>query len=160
MRKRLITRGTEDIAKSKVETWLDLEPLLADVEMTSEDPAHPIESALLTNSNGYGWRASEPGLQRIRLIFAKPQNILRMQLRFDESALARTQEYVLRWSQTTEQSCHEILRQQWNFSPDGSISELDDIQVKLVSLTVLELEILPDISGGHAIASLSQLRLA
>jgi len=38
------------------------------VEVTSEDSAFPIESALLCRDNG-GWGAAEPGVQTIRLIF-------------------------------------------------------------------------------------------
>jgi hypothetical protein len=66
----------------------------------------------------------------------------------------------LRWSPDDGQSFHEIVRQQWNFSPTGETSETEDHQVDLSSVTVLELNIIPDISGGNSIASLAKLRLA
>lgn len=137
--------------------WLDLESL-AEVEFTSEDPAHPIESALLPGG-GSGWRAAAPGKQTLRLLFAHPQQIRQIRLNFVESAIERTQEYVLRWSPDGGQSFREIVRQQWNFSPSGTTSETEDYKVELSGATVLELVITPDISGGNALASLAQLRI-
>jgi len=137
---------------------LDLDRL-AQVEITSEDGAHPIESALLPGRSS-GWRATEPGEQTIRLLFAHPQRLRRIWLEFVEPVTERTQEFVLRWSQDDGQSFREIVRQQWNFSPQGSTCETEDHRVDLSRVTVLELSIIPDISGGNAHASLAQLRLA
>jgi hypothetical protein len=50
--------------------------------------------------------------------------------------------------------------QQWNFSPPGTIREAEDYTVNLSDVTMLELRILPDQSGGTARASLASLRLA
>ena len=132
---------------------------LAEVEITSEDPAHPIESALLSG-RASGWRAAGPGEQKIRLLFAYPQRIRRIWLSFVETHTERTQEYALRWSPDGGQSFQEIVRQQWNFSPQGATNETEDLHVELPAVTVLELSIIPDISGGNAFASLAQLRLA
>ena len=44
------------------------------MEVTSEDAAHPIESALLPGSAS-GWRAAAPGTQTIRLLFIRPQRL-------------------------------------------------------------------------------------
>jgi hypothetical protein len=77
-----------------------------------------------------------------------------------EAADARTQEYVLRWSADGGQSFRDIVRQQWNFSPPGTISEIEDHHVELSGVTVLELNIVPDLSGGTSPASLTQLLLA
>jgi len=52
------------------------------------------------------------------------------------------------------------VRQQWNFSPPGTVREVEDYSVDLSSVTVVELEIVPDKSGGEARASLESLRLA
>jgi hypothetical protein len=54
----------------------------------------------------------------------------------------------------------DIVRQQWNFSPPESIREVEKYQVDLSSVTVLELIIDPDVSGGPARASLKNLRLS
>ncbi|MGA7194474.1 MAG: hypothetical protein WBW94_12665 [Anaerolineales bacterium] len=139
------------------QNWLNVEEL-AEVEITSEDAAHPIESALVPGGSS-GWRAAGPGKQTIRLLFAQPQLLRRICLDFVETDVERTQEYVLRWSADGGQSFREIVRQQWNFSPRGTTSEKEDLQVELPGVTVLELNIIPNISGGNAIASLARLRL-
>jgi len=117
-----------------------------------------VESALLPGGSS-GWRAAAPGKQTLRLLFAHPQQIRQIRLNFVESAVERTQEYVLRWSPDGGQSFREIVRQQWNFSPSGTTSETEDYKVELSAATVLELVITPDISGGNALASLAQLRI-
>ena len=157
MRKRIIPSVQKDTPPSS-EDWLDLERL-AQVEITSEDAAHPIESALLPGRN-LGWRATGPGEQTIRLLFAHPQRLRRICLEFVEPVTERTQEYVLRWSPDGGQSYREIVRQQWNFSPQGATCETEVHRVDLSGVSVLELRIVPDISGGPARASLAQLCLA
>ena len=157
MRKRIITPVQQETAALD-QDWLNMEGL-AEVEITSEDAAHPIESALLPG-RASGWRAAGPGKQTIRLLFANPQRLRRIRLNFVEPRTERTQEYVLRWSPDGGQSYREIVRQQWNFSPQGATSETEDLHVELSAVTVLEVSIIPDISGGNAFASLAQLRLA
>ena len=157
MRKKIITPILHETAISDQE-WLNIDTL-AEVEMTSEDTSFPIESALLP-ARGSGWRATTPGEQTIRLRFEEPLSIKRIWLNFVESDIERTQEYVLRWSADGGKSWHEIVRQQWNFSPSGSTQETQDLQVGLDHMNLLELILTPDISGGNTLASLAQLRLA
>jgi hypothetical protein len=157
MRKHIISPGQHDVSLDNPQ-WLNLETL-ADVEVTSEDPAHPIESALLPESRA-GWKAEQTGPQTVRLLFHEPQRIKRVQLVFHEHECSRTQQFVLRWSSSADGSYHEIVRQQYNFSPPGTISEYEDYIVEIAGLTTLELNITPDIGGGSARASLSKLRLA
>jgi len=156
MRKRLIT-PIRQVVPSSEPRWLELDRAAA-VEVTSEDPQHPIEGALVRDDKR-GWRASETGTQTVRLIFDQPQSIERIELAFDENEAARTQEFVLRWIPNTGQP-HEIVRQQWNFSPPTTVHEAENFSVQLSGVSTLELIITPDISGGTARASLSQLRLA
>jgi hypothetical protein len=157
MRKRIIAAGQDDTRPAQ-QGWLSIEGI-AEVEITSEDAAYPIECALLPEAAS-GWRAAQPGKQTIRLLFARPQPLRRIWLKFVESCTERTQEYVLRWSPDGGRSFREIVRQQWNFSPNGSATETEDHHVELPAVTVLELSIIPDTSGGSALASLAQLRLA
>lgn len=157
MRKRVISPNQQEDT-SDVFQWLNMEEI-AVVEVTSEDPAHPIEAALIPGRDS-GWRAEEPGKQTIRLLFDSPQRLQRIWLCFEEKQTERTQEYVLRWSPDGGQSFQEIVRQQWNFSPQGATSETEDLSVQLPAVTVLELSIIPDVRGGNAIASLAQFRLA
>ena len=157
MRKRIIDQAQKDTASLDGD-WLNVEGL-AEIELTSEDAAHPIESALLPGQAA-GWRAAEPGKQTIRIVFAQPQRLRRIWLNFLEPGIERTQEYVLRWSPDSGRSFQEIVRQQWNFSPQGTTRETEDHRIELPAVTVLELSIIPDISGGNAFASLAQMRLA
>lgn len=157
MRKRIINPVQKQTEYSD-QNWLDMEKL-AVVEVTSEDDAYPIESALLPGKVS-GWRASEPGKQMIRLLFDNPQRLQSIRLNFEELSIDRTQEYVLRWSADDGQSYQEIIRQQWNFSPEGASSEIEDHQIELPAVTILELHINPDISENNAFASLEQLQLA
>ncbi|PYV65812.1 MAG: hypothetical protein DMG97_31245 [Acidobacteria bacterium] len=70
------------------------------------------------------------------------------------------QEFVFRWSADGGNSFREIVRQQWNFSPPETIREVEEYQVELASVTVLELTIVPNVSGGSARASLKSMRLS
>jgi hypothetical protein len=79
---------------------------------------------------------------------------------FEETEIERTQEFVLRWSADYGGSFQEIVRQQWNFSPPDAISDVEEYRVELAGVNVLELVIVPDISGGGAHASLKSLRLS
>jgi plasmid stabilization system protein ParE len=155
MQKRIVP--TAESGRGEGGPWLDLERL-AEVEITSEDAAHPIEGALVPRG-GQGWRAAEPGTQRIRLLFHEPQRVQRIVLRFAETKAHRTQEFVLRWSPDAGRSFHDIVRQQYTFSPDGATSELEDLRVTLAPVTALELTIVPDQGHGGACASLAEWRV-
>ena len=157
MRKRIVNQEPQHVSPVD-QGWLDLQRL-AQVELTSEDAAYPIEAALIPGA-GWGWRASQAGKQTIRLLFDELQRVRRIQLLFHEDQQARTQEFVLLWLPDSDQSYREIVRQQYNFSPPGMTREFEDYAVDLAGVRALELRIVPDISGGDARASLAQLRIA
>ncbi|MEK6478156.1 discoidin domain-containing protein [Catalinimonas sp. 4WD22] len=156
MRKKIIDQKphTENSADSK---WLDLKRL-AQVEISSEDTAYPIEGALDDDSKSM-WKASEVGRQTIRLIFDEPQSIKSIDLLFEEKQKERTQEFVLRWSPDKE-LYREIVRQQYNFSPDSATEEHENYSVNLEEVKVLELSIIPDVVNEHEYASLSRFLVA
>ena len=159
MRKRQII-STLQSAEPFNQAWLDMDRNVL-VEVTSEEKGYPIKSALLPDENeNCGWRAANPGTQIVRLVFDEPQQINRIRLVFEDVENTRTQEFVLRWSPGTGHSFREIVRQQWNFSPSGSIREIEDYTVDLSEVAVLELIIVPDKADREARASLSSLRLA
>jgi hypothetical protein len=159
MRKITINPPTENTLSSEV-NFLDLDHL-AQVEISSECEEHPIESALVADSESEsGWQAACSGEQSIRLVFDQPQTIKYIYLRFDEQEHSRTQEFVLLWRMDNEDSFREILRQQYHFSPPLTTRENEEYTVDLKQLKVLELKIIPDISGGGACAKLTRLRLA
>ena len=156
MRKRIISQNVKEFSPAH-QGWLDLE-YLAQVEITSEDPTHPIESALVPRT-GSGWRAAHPGKQTVRLLFDEPLRIRRVRLLFHEEERQRTQEFVVRWSADAGQTYREMVRQQYTFSPPATTTELEDYVVDLSGVTAVELSIVPDISGGNAHASLTQFQL-
>jgi hypothetical protein len=156
MRKRLINDHRDDVLASSP-SWLDIEQL-AQVEITSEDPAFPIESALIPGTQP-GWRAAHPGAQMIRLVFDAPQALHLLHLVFSEVQHERTQEFVVQGSADGGQSFREIVRQQYHFSPPGAICEVEDYHMHVEGVTTLALHIVPDIQGGKAHATLRELRL-
>ncbi|WP_348269048.1 hypothetical protein P8936_07715 [Edaphobacter paludis] len=142
------------------DNWRDLERI-ARVEITSEDAMFPIEHALgktLTT----GWRAAGTGPQVIRLHFDEPLTIRRIELHFIDKAAERSQEFAIFAGSGT--NLHEVVRQQFTFSPSGSTEEIEDYTVSLDGVTVMELKIDPDRSHdpkqSQSYASLQSLRLA
>jgi hypothetical protein len=116
MRKESVEQRTTAGKTQGNAEWLDLDSN-AHVQLTSEDPAFPIENALGTSPerNERGWRATSPGPQTITLSFDAPQHIRRIFLHFIERETERAQEFVLRYS-TGSGTDRQIVRQQWSFS--------------------------------------------
>ena len=129
------------------------------VRICSEDSQHPIESAFAEGNTG-GWRASEQGKQTIKLFFDEPQQIRRIWLQFVEVAKERTQQFTLQWSKDKTDALRPLFQQQWNFSPSGSTSQIEDYKVQLDGVWMLQLVIDPDISRGTAVATLEKWRLS
>jgi hypothetical protein len=153
MRKRIVESGAMGAADAG---WLNLSEI-ATVEVTSEQEAFPIE-AVFNRGVGPGWRASRSGEQVIRVIFDQPVSIDTIRLRFEESERERTQAFTLSWCPASG-SCREIVRQQWNFSPGGSTTEIEDYRVRLEAVSSLELKVQPDITGKDAVATLAIWRV-
>jgi hypothetical protein len=157
MRKKLVSASRNADAESRHD-WLELERV-ARVELSSEAEGYPVEGALLNNGQG-GWRANEPGIQTIRLLFDYPHTIQVIRLVFREEECERTQEFVLRWLPNGAASWRDIVRQRWNFSPPNTVKECEEYMVQLVSAVELELSIDPDISRGKCVASLERFQLS
>ncbi|HYZ86643.1 MAG TPA: hypothetical protein VE621_19670 [Bryobacteraceae bacterium] len=157
MRKRIVGPHHARQAGHSDKGWLDLEKI-ATVEVTSEDPNFPIEHAFGANE-GAGWRASQGGEQQIRIIFDNPVAVHRMELRFQEAYCERTQEFILRWWSASGGPATEIVRQQWNFNPATSRTEIEDYVVDLDAVSVLELAIRPDLHRPEAVATLASWRV-
>jgi hypothetical protein len=95
MRETVFDPGAPRVSQFQQE-WLEIEEL-AKIQVTSEDPDFPIESAL-SSVTGQGWQAAERVSQIIRIIFDKPRSLHRIRLEFCETEMERTQEFTLRWS--------------------------------------------------------------
>jgi hypothetical protein len=158
MRKSITNSDKNGTAPQPSQEWLDVEQI-ARVEVSSEDPEYPIELAF-HHGQGPGWRAGQTGQQTVRLVFDEPQSLRRIWLHFSEPDAQRTQQFTLRWSADEESSMQEILRQQWNFSPDGSSTEIEDCKVELNGVRVLQLIIDPDLGRNQTIATIADWRLA
>lgn len=158
MRKRIVNSPLASAKPAPVSNWMDLGEI-ATVEVTSEDPEFPIES-VFSATEGTGWRAGQNGEQQIRLIFDQALPVRRIQLHFVELGRERLQEFTVRWSPADGGQAKEIVRQQWNFSPAGSTSELEDYQVDLDGVSTLELIIRPDLTHNQAVATLAAWRVA
>lgn len=158
MRKRIVASAPTVATPGRGPRWMDLGQI-ATVEVTSEDPGFPIESVFSANS-GPGWRASEKGEQQIRLIFDQAVAVHRIQLHFVEPTRDRLQEFTVRWSAADGGGPKEIVRQQYNFSPAGSTSELEDYEVNLDGVSTVELVIKPDLTHNEALATLAAWRVA
>jgi hypothetical protein len=158
MRKHVLGSALRPSSPPDSREWINLQNL-AEVTVTSEADGYPVESAFSFGA-GPGWRAASPGKQRIRLVFDQPQSIKRLRLQFNEPEIPRTQEFIVRWSSGAADSQKEVLRQQWNFSPEGSEIESEDYQVDLKAVSILELTIDPDLGAGKAVATLADWRVA
>ncbi|HEY5769399.1 MAG TPA: discoidin domain-containing protein [Terrimicrobium sp.] len=133
--------------------WLDVGSL-ARFEITSEDPAHPIDNAL--KEGGKGWRAGADGPQAIRMTFDSPQSISKIIVLFEENDSARTQEFTISWCASGSAEWREIVRQQFNFSPPGTSKEREEFNIPLKDAIGIELRIIPNMSGNGR-ASLREL---
>jgi hypothetical protein len=159
MRKSIVSPSA--VAQTPIsDLWRDLERI-ARVEISSEDPQFPIESALGKKVTT-GWRAAGTGPQLIRLQFDEPLNIKRLQVHFVDKTAERSQEFAVYAGAGSE--LKEIVRQQWSFSPHGSTEEIEDYTVNLSGISTLELRIDPDRSHdpkqSQHYASLQSLKLA
>ena len=155
MRKSVLSvPGTS--SSSPANKALDLEQI-ASVEISSEDPHHPFENALIDGKGG--WRAAHPGPQVIRLQFDHPQDIRTVRLEFREDRSQRTQEFAL-YATSAAYSRREVVRQQWTFSPGGSAVEVEEYILNLVGVSTLELEIDPGRHDKQAIASLESITIS
>jgi hypothetical protein len=138
--------------------WLHLDAI-ARVEASSEDAEHPLECALAAGRRTE-WRASRPGAQLIKIRFHQPRNVRRIRLVIADPDQTRTQEFTITWSSHRGERHTVAVRQQFNFSPSGATTEVEDYQVDLPAAAALELRIVPDVNGGAAVARLAELFVA
>jgi hypothetical protein len=156
MQKRIVAAAaTETDPSTSEQGWLLLEDA-AEVQITSEDSAHPIEAAFDPAAES-GWEASQPGPQTIWLNFLHPISIEQIQIRFEISE-ERTQQFTLTMSQDGGVTYRELVRQQFNFS-SSTRTEEENYFPRVSGVTDLKLTIVPNISGGNARATLRALRI-
>ncbi len=133
----------------------------ATVQVTSEDPAHPIEHVfdIRRGPGGSRWVAAEPGEQTLILAFDTPQIIHQTIVEVEEPEVSRTQELRLSVSHDGGQTYRELRRQEYNFSPPGTTFEREAWTVLAEKVTHLQLWIKPDKGGKPCRATLTTLVL-
>ena len=133
----------------------------ATVQVTSEDPAHPIEHVFDTRRGpgGSRWVAAEPGEQTLILAFDTPQTIHQTIVEAEELEVSRTQEFRLSVSHDGGQIYRELRRQEYNFSPPGTTFEREAWTVLAEGVTHLPLWMKPDKGGKPCRATLTSLVL-
>jgi len=134
---------------------------VATVQVTSESLEHPIDLAFDPHRGpgGTRWIAGEPGEQTVTLAFDAPQKINQILLEVEEPEVARTQELQLCLSRDGGRTYRELLRQEFNFSPDGTTFEREQWTVSTEAVTHLRLVIRPDKGDKSCRATLTSLVL-
>ena len=135
MRKQILGQTSPTIPTS-VPGELNIDAI-ATALVTSETPDHPI------------------GEQTVTLAFDAPQALRGVHLEIEEQQVSRTQELQLAISQDGGKTYREILRQEYNFSPPGTVFEREDWSVGADGVTHLRLWIKPDKSGHPCRASIT-----
>ena len=83
-----------------------------------------------------------------------------VRLCFLEPDSERTQQFTLHWSADSTSALRPLIRQQWNFSPTGSIIQIEDYEVDLIAVRMLQLIVSPEIHSGPAVATLVSWHIA
>ena len=134
---------------------------VATVLVTSEAPDDPIDHVFddQRGPGGTRWIAGEPGEQSVILAFDAPQPINQILLEVEELEVPRTQELQLTLSCDGGRTYRELLRQEFNFSPDGTTFEREKWTVSAQEVTHLRLVIKPDKGDKPCRATLTSLVL-
>ena len=159
LRKQIVPRRSSESASREGEISI---PDVATVQVTSEEADHPIDNAFDQNRGpgGSRWIAAGPGEQTVTLLFDRPQTIRQIGLEVEELVVSRTQEVAVSTSSDGGQTCREIVRQEFNFSPPGTSFERELWSTSAGAVTHLRLEIKPDKGGRVGRATLTSLTLA
>lgn len=131
--------------------WLDLDAV-AHVTITARGERLPRAHKL--------WSANCPGEQLIEVRFRQPTDVRRLRVVATEAEQSRTQEMTV-WASLHRGERHrEVLRQQFNFSPDGATEEVEEYALTLDGVSAIQLRIVPSIDGTPATARVSELRVS
>lgn len=156
LRKQILTTGLTTSAPQSGE--LDI-AVTATVLVTSEAADAPIDNVFdhRRGPGGSRWIAAAPGEQRLILAFDTPQTLQQISLEVEECDVSRTQELQLSVSEDGGRTYRELVRQEYTFSPPGTIFEREEWTVKATGATHLQLWIKPDKGGKLCRATLTSL---
>jgi len=157
MRKRPITTTQEPLLAHD-ERWIDIETT-AVVEVSSEEKDFPIDSALLPGE-AKGWLAAKPGTQTVRLMFDKPQK-LNVLCWFSRRTTYNAVKNLFCDGLRMVDIHYKKLSVSSGISARLTAFERSrSIELNSTGVTVLELIITPEISGGTVRASLKSFHVA
>ena len=106
------------------------------------------------------WSAACTGEQVIEIRFRRPTSLRYLRVTSSESSCERTQEMTVWASLHRGEQHREVLRQQFNFSPRGAVTEIEQYALRLDDVSQLVLRITPSIEGASAVARVDDLRIA
>jgi F5/8 type C domain len=134
---------------------------LATFGYSSEDPDHPLEH-LIDGRGGPGgtrWASARHNTtERIELEFEPAQRISRLVYEAEELRVERTQEVRVEISTDHGRTYHQLLMQDYTFSPRGATFQHEELRLELDPITNLNLTIVPN-KAGSGTATLTALRL-
>ena len=135
---------------------------VADIRASSETEGHPIVFAF---DDGHGpgatqWRAANPGEQTVIVAFHQPCTVEHVTMEVEEREVTRTQEVLLAASTDGGLTYRELVRQEFNFSPDGATWEQENWTIHQDHVTHVKLVIKPDKGRRDCYATLTSLVLS
>lgn len=138
--------------------WLALNQV-AIIQASSECEDFPIAGPIQI-PHRVEWRAGVPGPQLVRVRFFAPYHLHRMRIVFREAERTRTQELIIRVWVTGAHRPMDLLRCEIAFTPPAVTCNATDREFSVRDVVAIDLDILPDIDGGSAVATLCELRVA
>lgn len=131
----------------------------AEVIATSESEKFPLDN-IVDGSMGPGssqWVAGTTGPQTLVFKFDAPQHITGIVYEIEEKDVARTQEVSFEVSSDSGAHFREILRHEYNFSPDGTTFQREELKLDLSRITDLKMTIKPDKGNLNCLAKLNYI---
>ena len=123
--------------------WLDLDEV-AVVTIVSGGRQMPRPSGI--------WSINAPGEQLIEIRFHEPTYVSHLRLVSSEIEQERTQEISVWASLNRGEQHRELLRQRFNFSPNGATEEIEEYAARLEDVSAIQLRVVPSIDGRRAVA--------
>ena len=106
------------------------------------------------------WSADCPGEQMIEIRFHRPTSVRRLRVVSGEVEYSRTQEMTM-WASLHRGERHlEVLRHQFDCSPNGATKQVEEYALQLDHVSRLQLRIVPSIDGRRAVARVSEVCVA
>jgi len=131
--------------------WLDLDEV-AEVTIVNGGRRMPRSSGI--------WSIDAPGEQMIEIRFHEPTYVSHLRLISSEIEEDRTQEITVWASLNRGEQHRELLRQQFNFSPNGATEQIEEYSPWLDAVSAIQLRVVPSIDGRRAVARIGGVWIA